>query len=78
MSASYKVPGIRRKASNEIPLNHPGISCVVSRWVCLTQRWAGISMGSKSGSELTIDTRRFDFQKNASCASYSRSIDCEL
>ena len=23
MSASYKVPGIRRTASNEIPLNHP-------------------------------------------------------
>src|SRR5437660_11284894 len=31
------------------------------------------SFGSKSGSELTIDTRRFDFQKSASCASYSRS-----
>jgi hypothetical protein len=36
MSASYKVPGIRRTASNEIRLNHPGSSCVFSRGVCLT------------------------------------------
>lgn len=51
MSASYKVPGIRRTASNEIPLNHPGISCVLSRRVCLTQLCAGISMGIARGGD---------------------------
>src|SRR5690348_15023631 len=56
MSASYKVPGIRRTALNEIPLNHPGISCVVCRRVCFTKLCAGISMGIAGGGDTELDT----------------------
>jgi hypothetical protein len=44
--------GVKRLIlSNEIPLNHPGISCVFSRRVCFIQLCAGISMGIAGGGD---------------------------
>jgi hypothetical protein len=43
----------KKDYSNEIRLNDPSISArtVVSWWVCLTQLWAGISMGIAGGRD---------------------------
>jgi hypothetical protein len=50
MPAKYK----RKKAySNEIRINHPSRSArtLVPRWICLTHRWPGISMGIARGAD---------------------------
>jgi hypothetical protein len=49
----------KKDYSNEIRINYPSMSAraILSRRVCLTQRWAGISMGIPGGGDGEVDHR---------------------